>query len=221
MRMMCVYSKTPWEDIKYSAKQKAKGSWVAPEWEREQRPKLREQNPLVQLPYVINHSTGEVVTQSSAVYLYLGRILGFGGSTREEELANEQVLFHLYGMWMEVRDLVYPSYSSRSEESFKASLDNHFLGAIAGHYAKLEAWLRQKGTSYFAGKKPCTADFHVWEMLDQQESMARAYDFPSPVEDFPLLRVFYLRFRELPELKTYFESSDATLPINNKMAFYK
>lgn len=32
----------------------------------------------------------------------------------EEELANEQVLFYLYGMWMEVRDLVYPSYTSRT-----------------------------------------------------------------------------------------------------------
>lgn len=221
MRMMCVYAKADWQDIKYSAKQKAKGSWMAREWEQEQRPKLREQNPLVQLPYVINQTTGEVVSQSSAVYLYLGRVLGLAGSTREEEVANEQVMAYLYGMWMEVRDLVYPSFNNRTEESFKASLDNHFIGAMAGHYSKLEAWLRQKQTSFFAGSKPCAADFHVWEMLDQQEAMAREYDFPSPVEDYPLLRVFFARFRELPELRPYFEGGDAQLPINNKMAYFK
>ncbi|CAE8599675.1 unnamed protein product, partial [Polarella glacialis] len=175
----------------------------------------------VQLPYVVNHSTGEVITQANAVYLYLGRILGLAGSTREDQLANEQVLFHLHGMWMEVRDLVYPSFSSRSEESFKASLDSYFLGSLSGHYEKLEAWLKQRGTPFFAGRSPCTADFHVWEMLDQSEAMASAYEFPSPVEDFRLLQVFYTRFGQLPELKRYFESPDASLPINNKMAFFK
>mmetsp|Transcript_22358 Transcript_22358/g.42144 ORF Transcript_22358/g.42144 Transcript_22358/m.42144 type:complete len:251 (+) Transcript_22358:44-796(+) len=221
MRMMCVYTKVPWEDIKYSAKRKNQGGWIAPEWEREQRPQLREQNPLVQLPYVINHATGEVVAQSSAVYLYLGRVLNLGGNTREEQLANEQVLFYLYGMWMEVRDLVYPSYTSRTEESFRSSLDNHFQGSISDHYEKLEAWLRQRNTAFFAGMQPCTADFHAWEMIDQQECMARAFSFPSPLERFACLTAFYARFRQLPELEAYFCSGDYSLPMNNKMAFYK
>lgn len=49
-------------------------------------------------------------------------------------------------------------------------MDNHFIGSIAGHYEKLEAWLRQKDSDFFAAKGQVrTADFHVWEMLDQQE----------------------------------------------------
>mmetsp|Transcript_22047 Transcript_22047/g.51744 ORF Transcript_22047/g.51744 Transcript_22047/m.51744 type:complete len:250 (-) Transcript_22047:172-921(-) len=220
MRMMCTFAKVPWEDVKYSVKQKAQGSWIAPEWELDKRPQLRQQNPLVQLPYVINHSTGEVIAQSSAVYLYLGRILGLGGATHQEQMANEQVLFYLYGMWMEIRDLVYPSYTSRTEESFRSSLDNHFSG-VSAHYEKLEAWLRRKDAPFFASSRPCTADFHVWEMLDQQECMARAYGFASPLEDHACLKAFYQRFRELPELEPYFASGDYTLPMNNKMAFYK
>eukprot|EP00933_Yihiella_yeosuensis_P008316 TRINITY_DN113705_c0_g1_i1.p1 TRINITY_DN113705_c0_g1~~TRINITY_DN113705_c0_g1_i1.p1 ORF type:complete len:255 (+),score=37.80 TRINITY_DN113705_c0_g1_i1:92-856(+) len=221
MRMMCVYAKVSCEDKKFSAKQKSSGGWFAPQWDREIKPTLREHNPLVQLPYVVNHNSGEVITQSNAVYLYLGRVLGLGGRTREEELANEQVLFHLHTMWIEMRDLVYPSSHCRTEEAFKASLEKHFLTDLKAHYEKLDEWLKRKGTSFFAGSQPCTADFHVWEIIDQQEEMARRYDFPSPVEDFQLLNVFYQTFRNMPELAGYFCSDDAKLPINNKMAFFK
>lgn len=221
MRMMCVYTQVQWKDVKYTAQQKERGGWVAPEWERNDRPPLRDMNPLVQLPYVRNHATGEVVSQSTAVYLYLGRILGLAGDTWEEQLANEQVLAHLHSMWSEVRDLVYPSGAKQDQISFELGLKAHFATALPAHYGKLENWLRHRGTLYFAGRKPRTADFHVWEMLDQQEALARVSGFPSPIKDVPLLQVFYLQFRALPQLQAYFDGPDFQLPMNNKMAFFK
>ena len=83
------------------------GRWVSPESEARKKD-LQKVNPLAQLPYVVNHATGEVVSQTNAVYLYLGRILGLAGSTDAERSLNEQVLFYLFSMWMENGDFVCP-----------------------------------------------------------------------------------------------------------------
>lgn len=224
MRMMCVYSgREPgpqWQDLKYSTKKKVNGHWAATEWEQEAKPLLKEHNPLVSLPYVINHSTGEVVSQSHAVYLYLGGLFGLNGKNCEEQLANEQVLCHLHSVWMEIRDLVYP-FKGKTEDEFRQALTYHFDKTLPAHYDKLESWLKNKNNPYFAGKMPCTADFHVWEMIDQQEAMAKKFDFPSPLDNYVLLRDYWKGFRELPRLRKYFDGPDAALPMNNKMAFFK
>eukprot|EP00927_Polykrikos_kofoidii_P027412 TRINITY_DN24124_c0_g1_i1.p1 TRINITY_DN24124_c0_g1~~TRINITY_DN24124_c0_g1_i1.p1 ORF type:complete len:253 (-),score=45.31 TRINITY_DN24124_c0_g1_i1:71-829(-) len=221
MRMMCVFAKADFEDVKYHAKQKANGKWVAPEWEREHKPGLKELNPLVQLPYVVNHTTNEVVSQSTAVCLYLGRLFGLNGASREEQVANEQVLFHVYGMQLIFRDLVYPFQGKSTAEGFEDNLAEHFSTVLPGNYAKLEDWLRQRQTTFIVGRQPCTADFHVWELLDQEEAMARSYDYPSPLRDFECLQAVYHRFKALPRLRPYFENSDSKLPINNQMAFFR
>eukprot|EP00929_Paragymnodinium_shiwhaense_P005740 TRINITY_DN10804_c0_g1_i1.p1 TRINITY_DN10804_c0_g1~~TRINITY_DN10804_c0_g1_i1.p1 ORF type:complete len:251 (-),score=78.63 TRINITY_DN10804_c0_g1_i1:298-1050(-) len=222
MRMMCVYSGiSEWNDIKFETKRKGNGNWTATEWEEKYKPVLKEHNPLVSLPYVINEKTGQVVSQSHAVYLYLGRLFDLNGKTEEEILANEQVLCHLHTVWMELRDLVYPFKNNRSEEEFKSSLQGHFQTTLPAHYDKLEAWLKHKNADYFAGRKPCTADFHVWEMLDQQEKMASQFEYPSPLENYDLLKAFFSRFREHPRLRKYFDGDDAKLPMNNKMAYFK
>lgn len=220
MRMMSVYAGADWEDVKYAAKKKTKGGWVAKEWEREARPVLKERNALVNLPYVINHLSGEVVSQSNAVSLYLGRLFGLNGATREEQLANEQVLFHIHGMWMEHRDLVYPNKGS-GETEFLEALPSHFKDKLPSNYEKLESWLGQRGTAFIAGNEPCTADFHLWEMLDQQEALAKRNGFQSPVADFEMMQAYFWRFRSIPKLKPYFDSPDFRLPFQGLMAFFR
>jgi len=228
--MVCSYAGVAWEDVQYEVRQRprapwasseSRGGWISSEWERRDKPDLLERNAFASLPYVVNHSTGEVVAQSSAVSLYLGRVLGLGGATRAAELANEHVLSYVHTMWTEVRDLVYPFYRNKDEEAFEQSLQTYFGATLPDHYCKLERWLRQRGTGFFAGWRPCVADFYVWELLDQHEAMASAYSFASPLATFPLLRKHHARIQALPRLRTYFASEDAALPINNKMAFFK
>eukprot|EP00928_Gymnodinium_smaydae_P042211 TRINITY_DN28451_c0_g1_i1.p1 TRINITY_DN28451_c0_g1~~TRINITY_DN28451_c0_g1_i1.p1 ORF type:complete len:261 (+),score=45.88 TRINITY_DN28451_c0_g1_i1:64-846(+) len=221
MRMMCVYAGAEHEDVKYTAKKKSKGGWIAPEWERRDKPGLMERNPLINLPYVVNHSTGEVVAQSNAVYLYLGRVCGLHGSTRDEELANEQVLSHMHSMWMEHRDLVYPFKSGDPELMFVEALKDHFGQKLPLNYEKLEAWLIQRGGCFMAGRQPCTADFHVFEMLDQQEALASQNGYASPLEQFEVLRAYFERFRALPKLQSYFNGPDYKLPYQGRMALFK
>jgi len=221
MRMMCAYAGVRGEDVKYEFRQKKSGGWICPLWDKHKR-ELQETNPFVQLPYVVNHSTGEVVSQFNAVYLYLGRMLGLGGATRPERLANEQVLFQTHLMWMELRDLVYPGARSRStdESAFISNLGDYLKDVVPVHYKKLEEWLRLRGSPFFAGRRPCTADFHVWELMDQLKGMAKTYGYADPVEGFEMLQDFYQRLRCLPALEAYFSSTDSILPVNNKMAFF-
>lgn len=221
IRMICTYADVEWEDIKYDVRKKAKGGWVASDWAVDDKPDLQQRNPLIQLPYVINHKTGEIVSQSVTVCLYLGRVFGLNGTTLSVKVANEQVLLYVHIIWKEVFDLVYPSKQNIDEQSFKESLNIHLGSVMPAHYSKLEGWLVQRSTGFFAGWSPCTADFHVWEVLDQHEAMASAHGACSPLADFKWLCAFYSHFRTIPRLQKYFDSENARLPINNKMAFFK
>eukprot|EP00418_Pyrodinium_bahamense_P031453 CAMPEP_0179140482 /NCGR_PEP_ID=MMETSP0796-20121207/67270_1 /TAXON_ID=73915 /ORGANISM="Pyrodinium bahamense, Strain pbaha01" /LENGTH=319 /DNA_ID=CAMNT_0020840029 /DNA_START=1 /DNA_END=957 /DNA_ORIENTATION=+ len=182
LRMICFYTGVDCKDVKYEVRKRAHGGWSAREWEREDKRGLVDRNALVQLPYVVNHTTGEVVSQSSAVCLYLGRLLGLGGASRAARAANEQVLLYIHAMWMEMRDLVYPSKRTKDEQEFKDSLGAHFGSSLPDHY-----------------------------LLDQEEALARAHGFRSPLADFELLEAFHAWFRALPRLQDYFESEDAQL----------
>jgi len=222
MRMMCEYTGVKWENIPYEVRERRPGHWVCHEWDRADKPDLVKDNPFVQLPYVRNKATGEVVTGSNAVYLYLGRLLSLGGSTPQEQLANEQVLFYAYQMWMETFDLVYPYKQNKDAEAFQKSLCNHFKSVVPAHYAKLESWLKLIGSNYFVTRvSPCAADFNVWEIVDQNEQMAFKHSFRSPVSSFPFLEAFHASLQQESRLQDYFESDSYKLPCHNKMAFFQ
>lgn len=221
LRMMCAYARVECEDIKYDIRQSKSGKWIAPEWEKGHKPDLKEKNPFVELPYLINHRTGELVTLSNAVSLYLGGLLGLSGATERMRTVNEQLLFHVHTSWMEVRALVYPSRKSRRDVPFQEQLVAYFDKVLPLVYEKLESCLMRCGTGFLVGWLPCSADFHAWEFLDQHELMARAHSIPSPLADFELLEAYHGRFRALPRMQSYFESDDARLPVNNKTALFK
>mmetsp|Transcript_15779 Transcript_15779/g.37099 ORF Transcript_15779/g.37099 Transcript_15779/m.37099 type:complete len:570 (-) Transcript_15779:112-1821(-) len=221
LRMMCEYSGVEYVDQRYEARQKNNGRWSAPDWERGDKLDLLERNEFSQLPYVYNDNNGDVVAQSSAVSLYLGRLLGLNGINSKAQTANEQVLFQVHAIWMEVYALVYPFKHNKDAEAFKRSLDIHLRTTVPEFYKQLQVWLDLQGTEYVAGWRPCVADFHVWEVMDQHEGMANKHGFVSPLDDFELLKVYYRNFRRLPSLRAYFESPTAKLPANHKMAFYQ
>jgi len=228
LRMMCSYSVVECEDIKYDLRLSEKGTWIAPEWEKGHKPDLRDRHPFVELPYVINHRTGEVVSLSNAVSLYLGSVLGLNGITWHMRLLNEQLLYYVHSVAMELGALVYPSKDNSGaigellqEHPFRERLDAYLENVVPPIYEKLEACLCRRGTGFLVGWLPCTADFHTWELLDQHEAMAKAHGNRSPLADFAVLQVYHARFRALPRLQRYFESDDARLPINNKTAFFK
>lgn len=92
-RMMLVYSGCDFEDRTYELQRSADGEgWDGTTWFKESRPALRVQNAFINLPYVVDHGTGLVVAQSTAVYQYLGRKLRLMGSNEAEVAGTEQVI---------------------------------------------------------------------------------------------------------------------------------
>jgi len=227
VRMMCCYVNSPgWEDKQYEVRAKQNGSWLCREWDADKK-ELAAQNPLLTLPYVKNQNNGEVVSQFTAVYLYLGRVFELNGQDAQERTSNEQILFYSHNIALTTIDLVYPFKVDKERGTFVEALAPYFRQQIPEHYRKLEQLLLKRGggskspsPTFLVGPRPCTCDFHVWEMLDQVQAMAEQYQYDAPLRDFELLTDYYERFRKLERLQRYFESEASRFPIHNKMAYY-
>jgi hypothetical protein len=76
---------------------------------------------------------------------------------------------------------------------------------------------------YKVADEPRTADFHLFEMLDQHlqlESGLLQRKNEQGEAMWPLLAAYHQRFGALAQLQSYFAHPMASLPINNKMATF-
>lgn len=182
-------------------------------WFKEKKPEILEKNPLANLPYIVSGNV--CVCQTNAVLNYLGMRLRMSGQFMEQKLKNDQLLCEIYDTRNAMIDLVYPFRNiNTTEDSFKENAAK----ILEKPYAKYEAWLAKYETDFFSGQKPCTADFHIWEMFDQHKLLATKMGKPDPLESTPKCKAFYDRFRALPTLQNYFESDAYKLPCNNPSA---
>lgn len=58
-------------------------------------------------------------------------------------------------------------------------------------------------------------------MVDQHEIIAERLALPSPLADLPKLSEFYGNFKDMEQLKEYFDGDMYKLPMNNRMAWVK
>jgi len=217
MRMILEYAGADYTDAQYELADLGDGKYDNSSWMKDAKPPLMEKNALMNLPYVT--CGDQVVTQSNAVYLFLGQKLRMNGRGAGIT-SNNEILCEVMDLRNEVIDIVYP-FKGVGKDGWAAACKKHMEGNAKGHYTKFEGYLKQKDTPFFSGPKICTGDFHVWEMLDQHELMAKDVGAPSPMEGYPLLSAFYTRVKELPQLEKYFASDAYKLPCNNKMANFK
>ena len=214
LRMLCEYAAVPYTDTQYTIPERDA-------WFKVRKPELVKHNALVTLPYVVDTRGSEqiVISQSNACLLYLGRRLGLAGSTPLEVALNEQCLCEVFDLRNAVVGVVYPRHGS-DEAGFPEALKRHWKAA-SGHLNKLEAFLDHNDKRFASSDAPLSADFHLWEMLDQHERMKDVIGEESLLITRPRLGAFYKAFRELPQLKGYFEGAKYSLPMNNTMAYCK
>lgn len=207
MRMMCEYAGVEYKDNQYDS--------VA-SWHGSAKATLIPKNPLMNLPHVID---GDVcVTQSVACFLYLGQKLGLDSkdTLSKEYLSNLQITAEADELRNAMIALVYPFAGvTLTTEDFEKNKGPHLEKKCTASYTKLENWLAQSGTTFFSGSASCSADFHVWEMIDQHSKLAASFGAADPLEKFPKLKAFEAAFSALPQLAKYFASDAAKLPINN------
>mmetsp|Transcript_74154 Transcript_74154/g.143518 ORF Transcript_74154/g.143518 Transcript_74154/m.143518 type:complete len:326 (+) Transcript_74154:55-1032(+) len=204
-RMIAAYSKLKINETRY-------GWGDAGKWFGEIKPEFAKDNVLVTLP--ILKDGNRTVTMSNSVILYLARRARLSGppAARDDIQA---LLCDVYDMRDVLVQLCY-WYKGvcRTVKEFNEQKGKYFETKAKPFYDKYEGWLTKRESNFFIGSKATAPDFHIWEMLDQHEMLAKDVGADSPLTDKPKLKAFYDRFRALPQLKDYFESDAYKLPCN-------
>jgi len=210
IRMIFEYKGVKYEDKQYG------GEGNADAWFKEDKPKILEKNPLANLPYI--ECGKDCVCQTNAILAYVGDKLRLNGFTYKQKLLNSELLCEIYDVRNKIIELSYKFTTVvRDEAEFKEKVAAHWDGQ--GSFKKFEAVLEKGGTDFFVGKAPCTSDFHIWEMLDQNKILAERTGKSDFFDKIPKCKAFYDKFRALPTLQKYFESEAYKFDINNqKMA---
>ena len=194
LRMMCHYKGVPYVN-------KAYGTDASERWFGRDKPALAQQNALINLPYVVDGET--VVTQSNSCLLYLGQRLGIDDPAHF--LRNHQALDQAMDLRNDTMKVAYPFAGLvPTAADFPAGLATHLGGAAKAHLAKLEGFCVGP---FLCGAAPQSADFAVFEMLDQHVMMAEQAGLPFELGDeHPKLAALHGAMRQLPALAPYFAS---------------
>jgi len=215
LRMMCFYKGQPFVN-------KAYGDDAQTAWFGTEKKRLKETNALVNLPYVIDGPTAAepketVVTQSNSCLLYLGQRLGID----RPQLAthNHQGLDQLMDLRNDLMKVVYPFANVVTKQhDFVAGLTEHVAKTAAMHLTKLEGHCVGP---YLCGAQIQSADFHMFEMLDQHVAMCEQAGVTFDVSPFPKLRALHGAMRADPALAGYFASDMyRRYAFNNPMATF-
>jgi glutathione S-transferase len=214
--MMVMYSGVQLEAFCYDlvpdgVKEDGSPNWDGSSWFGV-KPELKEQNPLMNLPWV-RVDDQPVVAQSNACFAQVGRATGLWGHSEVENSECEQLLCECMDLRNNMTGFSYGRKYDRQPEKL-VSDSRRILD-------KLELWMaKSSDKTFFVGGHATAPDFHIWEMLDQFELLAKHYKIPSLSESHPNLGAFYRNFAELPQNQRYLSSDLHKLPCNNKMAIF-
>jgi glutathione S-transferase len=217
LRMMVMYANHPLNNVMYDLTE-TDGAYNGSCW-FSVKPELKEKNPLMNLPYVIDGDN--VITQSNACLSYLGRKLNLWGVNETEISQVEQLLCEV----MDLRNQM-TKYAYSSEDTSLALLDQ--ITGKNGSFQKFEHWLQRevdggRSGTFLVGDHATAPDFHLYEMLFQYTSLADYKGRPDLLASFPRLQHYLTSFAALPANERYFATpfgsvSPNRLPINQKMA---
>mmetsp|Transcript_35272 Transcript_35272/g.56752 ORF Transcript_35272/g.56752 Transcript_35272/m.56752 type:complete len:259 (+) Transcript_35272:59-835(+) len=186
---------------------KAYGEDAKDKWFGEDKPKLCEKNAMMNLPYLIDGET--VVTQSNSCLLYLGKKLKI--DVEECFIHNHQALDQITELRNDLMKVVYGG----TKEELPADMAKHMQGPAAGHLGKLEGFC--KGP-FLCGGQVQSADFHMFEMLDQHTVMCSELKSDFDFKKYPKLLALHKAMKEHPALSKYFAADCYTkYAFNNVM----
>eukprot|EP00457_Paulinella_chromatophora_P010844 gb/GEZN01010961.1/.p1 GENE.gb/GEZN01010961.1/~~gb/GEZN01010961.1/.p1 ORF type:complete len:349 (-),score=35.51 gb/GEZN01010961.1/:107-1153(-) len=249
LRMMVMYSGVPLNAVNYDVKEEKPNKWDAACWFVDAKPALLEKNPLINLPYVEVDDEPPVAQTNACLAYLGRKLDLWGDTPLQivqceqllcqcMDLRNEMVKFAYFSEPVALSSLDRPdsrdghflsvmasSLNIRSaSEKFSAHkyAAKKLLADTKAHFDKFESWLAGPSggsTTFFVGQKATAPDFHIWEMLDQFEALAKFYGEPSPLATHPRLARFHTEFAALPNNEKYMTSRlHKDMPFNQKMA---
>lgn len=239
LRMIVMYSGANLHSVGYDLAAKTqeetefpRGQYDAASWFKNSKPELRKVNPLINLPYIIDD--GLVVSQTNACLTYLGKKYNLWGKTTVEDIQCQEFLCEIMDVRNKMVGLAYGRTNGALNPREATGVVLEDITSSNGIFQKFESVLERNNANaisinrnkerdcffFLVGTSITAPDFHLWEMLDQYISIASYYAFPSPLNNFPLLSEYFIRFRKLKGNEKYFLSKLCKLPMNNKTAIY-
>lgn len=202
LRMMCAYKE---EEVTHFAANSREM------WFENKKPSLLPKNSLINLPFIVDGE--EVITQSNSCLVYLGHRLKIDDP--KNAIRNHQALDQIMDLRNDLMRIAYPFFGV-TPEKFLEALKTHNEGNATNHFTKLEAFV--KGP-YISGNAPESADFHLFEMIDQHIIMCESNNLENVVAKFPKLIALHAAMKGEKTLASYFESDMyKKWPVNNPMA---
>ncbi|XP_063691344.1 glutathione S-transferase-like [Bolinopsis microptera] len=197
IRHILRYQNEDWED---NALQPTAGSFREYVSMRDQ-----EDMPFGNLPFI--EDDGKKVTQSITIMRYLGRKFGLYPTSPQELVLCEVVEQEIYDLRNRLTAACYDYYGARGPfpASEKGVFDHEFmkrtlLRRLRERIPKFEKTLTKK---FLLGDKPVYVDFLLYEYLDQlRQFLPEAFTSCNNVLNY------LLRFKELPNLREWFESEE-------------
>lgn len=209
-------------------------SWTSDYFAAKHRFAEMERQPFFNIPFCADRTKNRMLYQSNAISMHLGKACGMLDKNDEKTCSEcEQLLGEIYDLRNVMVGYVY---GLRPRENASQA-----IASARTHLWKLEGWLEYQPTSHLVGVaakgggrgpgRPAALhllngrftppDFHLWEILDQFEALAREFlgstDFLY--QDLPRIRAFKEGFGALPKNRPYLNSWLHTdLPFNNCMA---
>jgi glutathione S-transferase len=217
LRMMVMYANHPLNNVMYDLTE-TDGKYNGSAW-FSVKPELKEKNPLMNLPYIIDGDN--VISQTNSCLSYLGRKFNLWGVNEIEISQVEQLLCEV----MDLRNsMVKYAYSS---EDTSLELLNNVTGKN-GSFQKFELWLQRevdggRSGTFLVGDHATAPDFHLYEMLFQYTFLAEYKGRSDLLASFPRLQHYFTSFAALPANQRYLTSPFGSvapnrLPFNQKMA---
>lgn len=226
-----MYAGVPLNNQMYDVKVMEDGTYCTDDW-FSAKPTLKNVNPLVNLPYVMEGDV--VVSQTNACLTYLGRRLGLWGKSLEEQCECEQLLCEV----MDLRNTMTRfAYGPGNLEAAKQTIA--YAQGKNGCLQKFELWLERNSANsgegvtdlsenaagngaFLVGKSATAPDFHLYEMLVQFTELAKYHNLPVFLGSYPRLLFFMNAFEKLPGNARYMATLGAlcprALPFNQKSA---
>lgn len=212
LRMMAMYAGVPFVQKAYALDE----TFDRSAWLEVDKPKLKEKNAFINLPYIKSADGSVLVTQSNSCMSYLGRRLRMWGNNEEQVVMCETLLCEIMDIRNQVVRFSYPAQADQAQ----GFIDDLFEGSLG----KFELFLSRsatfsEGCPFLVDGRITAPDFHFYEMLMQIDLINRTFACRAPLfQSHPFLQKYFDGFGKLAEMRRYLQSPLADMPLNNLMA---
>eukprot|EP00591_Stephanopyxis_turris_P008153 CAMPEP_0195527586 /NCGR_PEP_ID=MMETSP0794_2-20130614/29369_1 /TAXON_ID=515487 /ORGANISM="Stephanopyxis turris, Strain CCMP 815" /LENGTH=299 /DNA_ID=CAMNT_0040658537 /DNA_START=63 /DNA_END=962 /DNA_ORIENTATION=- len=224
LTMMMFAAKTPFTLFLYDILEEGENGWTSDYFCAKGDYIKEYKQPLWNLPFCVDRENKKVILQTNAIFAHLGRACGMLGDDESSTSDCEMLLCEIYDLRNVIVGYVYGAGPAEPSS---------VLAGGRKHLSKLESWLEiqadkmaessddKKATVkvlHLVNGKYSAPDFHLYEMLDQFEALAKE-NGEDIYTGFDRLKAFKEGFALLPENQFYLKSwLHKELPFNNCMA---